>query len=142
MQPAVAACKPEPLQLGNRQPRAGAGAMAITTTQITWQQTQLSFSSGYVYIFACSCWRCEATQAWTWSAGGLCPAVLLRRMLHIKHKEYAQNSTPLLPFYLFLMALLLCVAASVLRLCRFIAGTQRHRSPAPCLPCAAPSPCS
>lgn len=59
---------------GNKQ----AAAMAVKTTQITLQQTQLSPSSGYV--FGCSCswrwrcrsrYRCEATQPWTWPAGAL-----------------------------------------------------------------------
>lgn len=65
---------------GNKQ----AAAMAITTTQITWLQTQLSPSPSPSpgYVFGCSCcssrrrrcrcgYRCEAKQPWTWPAGGL-----------------------------------------------------------------------
>lgn len=75
----------QPRQLRAATARAATGnnqaaAMAITTTQITWLQTQLSPSADYV--FGCSCcssrrwrcrcgYRCEARQPWTWPAGGL-----------------------------------------------------------------------
>lgn len=140
---------------GNKQ----AAAMAITTTQITWLQTQLSPSScpSPGCVFDCSCCivgrgdvgvdigvkrnshghglpeDCACLPLW-WQW-------LLRRMPHIRHKEYAQNSTPsLLPFYLFLMALPLCQSRSwaLSFYCRYSTASHPYTVASP----SSPSPCS